>query len=99
MDPDGTTHVIAATEREPYDGAIPTVYWEPGKTIIEYSELPATTWPRPATPEEAGRYRVTLQVYRADTLEKLPVTQADGLAVADDVTLIAADWPWSASGR
>ena len=99
MNPDGTVQGIAATEREPYDGAIPTVYWEPGKTIIEYSELPATAWPRPATPAEAARYRVTLQVYRADTLEKLPVTLADGLAAADDVTLIVADWPTSLPGR
>ncbi len=38
--PDGTTQVLALTEREPYDGAIPTIYWQPNQTIVEYSELP-----------------------------------------------------------
>jgi 4-amino-4-deoxy-L-arabinose transferase-like glycosyltransferase len=96
---DGATRSIAVTEREPYEGAIPTLYWEPGKTIVEYSELPPTVWPRPATVEDAARYRLTLQVYRGDTLEKLPVTLADGLRQTDDVTLIVADWPTAPAGR
>lgn len=75
---------LAVTEREPYDGAIPTIYWGPGQTIVEYTELPPAPWP--ATAADAARYRIALQVYRADTLEKLPVTRAagDGVAVAPD---------------
>ena len=79
------------TEREPYDGAIPTIYWGPGQTIVEYTELPPTDWPQPADAQEAARYRLALQVYRADTLEKLPVTHAAGEGVtvaADGQTLL-----------
>lgn len=91
---------LAVTEREPYDGAIPTIFWEPNKTIVEYTELPPAPWPRPQTPEEAARYRLALQVYRADTLEKLPVTRAAGLEVAPDgVTLLLPTLPETFLGR
>jgi hypothetical protein len=76
--PDGTTRVLALTEREPYDGAIPTIYWQPNQTIVEYSELPrleGARWPQPQSAEEAARYHLVLQLYRADTLQKLPVTE------------------------
>lgn len=65
--PSGAEEVLAVTEREPYDGLIPTNLWDPGKTILEYSELPplGQEWPQ-------GQYRLALQVYHADTLEKLP---------------------------
>jgi hypothetical protein len=82
MMPDGTTRVLALTEREPYDGAIPTIYWQPNQTIVEYSELPRLeqgAWPRPQNAEDAARYRIYLQVYRADTLQKLPVTRTVGI--------------------
>jgi hypothetical protein len=87
--PDGTTQVLALTEREPYDGAIPTIYWQPNQTIVEYTELPRpaapfTTWPRPQNAEEAARYRIYLQVYRADTLQKLPVTLTEGVEGAGE---------------
>jgi hypothetical protein len=91
---------LALTEREPYDGAIPTIYWQPGQTIVEYSEVPPTAWPQPATPGESARYRLALQVYRADTLEKLPVTQAGGLEVAaDGQTLLLPTLPETFPGR
>lgn len=87
--PDGTTQVLALTEREPYDGAIPTIYWQPNQTIVEYTELPRpaapfTAWPRPQTAEEAAHYRIALQVYRADTLQKLPVTLTEGVESAGE---------------
>lgn len=88
---DGATVAdLSLTEREPYDGAIPTIYWGPGQVIVEYSELPPTAWPRPITPDEAARYRIAVQVYRADTLEKLPVTQVSSGAEigADGQTLL-----------
>ncbi|HXF63066.1 MAG TPA: glycosyltransferase family 39 protein [Caldilineaceae bacterium] len=103
MDPGGSgqpVRELAVTEREPYDGAIPTLYWAPGQTIVEYSELPPTPWPRPATPEEAARYRLLLQVYRADTLEKLPVTRAEGLEIAPDgQSLLLPTLPETFTGR
>lgn len=99
VDESGGLRDISVTEREPYDGAIPTIYWEPGKTIVEYTELPPTDWPDPADPA-AGRYRVALQVYRADTLEKLPVTGAGGFEIAPDgVTLLMPYWSPDEAGR
>jgi hypothetical protein len=98
--PDGTTQVLALTEREPYDGAIPTIYWQPNQTIVEYSELPPpsspyTTWPHPQNAQEAARYRVNLQVYRADTLQKLPVTHAEGVDGAGESLWVPY---WSTNG-
>lgn len=82
--PDGSTQTLALTEREPYDGAIPTIYWQPNQTIVEYSELPRTVWPRPQSAEDAARYRVSLQVYHADSLQKLPVTHVEGMEGAGE---------------
>ena len=77
---DGQERVLSLTEREPYDAAIPTIYWQPGQTILEYTELPAAAWPELWT----DRHQIVLQVYQADTLEKLNVTQAEGAPVAAD---------------
>jgi hypothetical protein len=96
--PDGSTRALALTEREPYDGAIPTIYWAPGQTIVEYSELPPTVWPRPQNAEEAARYRIRLQVYRADTLAKLPLTHAEGVEGVGE-SLWVPYWPMDAAGR
>lgn len=68
------------TEREPYHGLLPTTMWGPGQTIVEYSELP----PRTAEPAPPGEVRLALQVYDAETLEKLPLTEADPALVAVD---------------
>lgn len=94
--------VLAQTEREPYDGAIATVFWDPGKVIVEYSELPPRQW----THAEAAGARVylTLQLYNAITLEKLPVELLDGGArgaevAADGFTLRLPDWPPAQAGR
>lgn len=96
--PDGATRVLSLTEREPYDGAIPTIYWQPNQTIVEYTELPPTAWPRPQNDEEAARYRIVLQVYRADTLEKLPVTSVEGIEGAGE-SLWIPYWSSAGTGR
>jgi hypothetical protein len=85
--PDGSVRPLAVTEREPYDGAIPTIFWEPGKTIVEYTELPPTSWPV-VDPSNPARYRLALQVYHADTLEKLPVSATGGLEAGADVVYL-----------
>jgi hypothetical protein len=96
--PDGTNRVLALTEREPYEGKIPTIYWGEGQTIVEYSELPPTTWPNPQNAEEAARYRIYLQVYRADTLEKLPLTHNEGVEGAGE-SLWVPYWSSDVPGR
>jgi hypothetical protein len=77
---------LTMTEREPYDGVAPTVYWDPGKTIIEYSNLPPTILAGGAT---GDAYQLVVQMYNTDTLEKLPV-QFDGGdgALVDPQTLV-----------
>ncbi|MCB0083553.1 MAG: hypothetical protein KDE47_21575, partial [Caldilineaceae bacterium] len=70
IDDAGAMHVLAHTEIEPYYGQIPTTFWDPGKTIIEYTSLPPVLF----NPAQASQYRLTLQLYDAESLEKLPVT-------------------------
>ncbi len=74
----GQEHVQAITEHEPYDGVLPTTDWKPGTTIREYSTILPPARPVP------GEAYLTLQMYDAETLEKLPVTQADGVKAGDD---------------
>lgn len=82
--PGGSTEIVAALEREPYEGDIPTLYWDPGKTILEYVEFP-----QPGRPQEEGSERYfTFQMYDAETLEKLPVTKAAAGAVQLDGTTV-----------
>jgi hypothetical protein len=87
--PDGQLHVLTQVEREPYEGDIPTLYWDPGKTILEFAELPP---PAPATTPESDRV-ATLQMYDAETLEKLPVTRLEGGTISDDGLMAVIDLP------
>jgi hypothetical protein len=73
---DGKT--LSTTEREPYNGALPTPAWPAGATIMEYSEIP------PAARERQDKTRLVLQMYDSETLEKLPVTSASGAEMGQD---------------
>ncbi|MEX1021479.1 MAG: hypothetical protein WDZ49_17590 [Litorilinea sp.] len=82
-DPDADpqiTQEAALTEREPYDGAIPTIYWAPGQTIVEYTELAAHANHWQDLRQNPQSYRLALEVYDAETLEKLPVSAMTGAA-------------------
>ncbi len=79
---DGSQRVISQLEQEPYNGAIPTIWWDPGKTIVEYTNVPPVT--SPLTPGESGRYQLAVQLYYADSLEKVPVQETDDRPVSDD---------------
>lgn len=90
---DGTVALRAAIEREPYEGDIPTLYWDPGKTILEFVEFPSQVGAPPA----GGELVWAMTMYDAETLEKLPVTRADGLEILPGgVTVVlpagAAEW-------
>jgi hypothetical protein len=77
---DGSARAAQATEREPYDGALPTTAWPAEQVVVEYSEVSAPpSWNR--TPD---RYRLILQVYDAETLQKLPVTATGDLPLGPD---------------
>ncbi len=75
---DGVERILATTEHEPYDGLLPTTAWTPGTTIREFSTIlpPAESIP--------GSAHLTLQMYDAETLRKLPVTAASGVQVGSD---------------
>jgi 4-amino-4-deoxy-L-arabinose transferase-like glycosyltransferase len=79
---DGVEHVLATTEKEPYDGLLPTTMWTPGIMIREYTALlpPAHSIP--------GESYLSLQMYDGETLEKSPVRSAAGVRTADSETLI-----------
>lgn len=71
------------TETEPYSGFLPTPTWPVTATIVEYTGVHV-----PAAGDGAA-LRLTLQVYDAETLEKLPVTRADGVAAGADPFTVA----------
>ncbi len=76
--PDGQQNVLASVEREPYEGDIPTLNWDPGKTILEFVEMaPPATPPAP----ESDLYW-TFQMYDPETLEKLPGDEGGGRGTA-----------------
>jgi hypothetical protein len=82
-DADGTERVLATTEKEPYDELLPTTGWKPGAMIREYTSLLS-----PAD-ETLGASYLTLQMYDAKTLRKLPLQTAMAApAVTEDDTLI-----------
>ena len=85
---DGSTQVLATTEREPYNGFLPTSWWTPGPYIFEYSDLPV-----PADLPADADLRLTLQLYDLETGEKLPVTQTEGVQVAEDGVTVILPYP------
>ncbi len=76
---EGAPQLLGVTEREPYEGDIPTTFWDPGKIIAEYVELGAT----PAPPYSAQPV-LTLRMYDPETLEPLPVTESGSNELLED---------------
>ncbi|MGC8779344.1 MAG: glycosyltransferase family 39 protein [Anaerolineae bacterium] len=71
------------TEIEPYNGFLATPIWPANATIVEYTGV------RVPTDRSPDAVRLTLQVYDAETLEKLPIAGTDGVEVgADPFTVI-----------
>jgi hypothetical protein len=60
--------------------------------------LAGVQWPHPQNAEEAARYRLYLQVYRADTLQKLPVTRTEKIEGAGE-SLWIPYWSSDGAGR
>lgn len=85
----GAPRVISQMEQEPYNGAIPTIWWDPGKTIVEYTNLPPFTRPR-----AAARYQLAVQLYYADSLEKLTVQEHDQRLVSGDGHVVYLPFTW-----
>ncbi len=75
---DGTEHVLATTEKEPYDGLLPTAVWTPGLTIQEHTTI------LPPVNSIPGENYLSLQMYDAETLQKLSVRSAAGVEFTPD---------------
>lgn len=84
---DGQRTVVATAEHEPFEASIPTIWWDPGKTIVEAVELAG------ALPVPGARLEVALQVYDAETLEKLPAQAGDGARVDEDGYTVIFPFP------
>jgi hypothetical protein len=82
---DGVERVLATTEKEPYDALLPTLDWQPGTTIREYTSIlpPADLIP--------GKSHLSLQMYDAETLQKLPVRSAAGVQSDDDTLVLSIE--------
>jgi len=77
---DGSTETVAQSEIEPYNGQIPTTFWDPGKTIVEYTSLP----PVDLDPALTAQYQLTVQLYDATSLEKLPISATNTAEISSD---------------
>ncbi|RME61399.1 MAG: hypothetical protein D6790_07885 [Caldilineae bacterium] len=86
---ESATGASSVAEREPYDAAVPTIWWTPDVIVVEQMTLPQ---PRPGVngPQDL---RMALHLYDAKTQEKLPVSlpqgraSRPGLILQDGVTL------------
>jgi hypothetical protein len=82
---DNSLRTLSISEQEPYHGHLPTIWWSPGPEIVEFTSLP-----RPQVADGSpGALRLALQMYDAETLEKLPVSSAPvGATIADEYTVL-----------
>ncbi len=69
--------VVAQVDRQPDNGIKPTLLWDDGETVIDPYSL--------AVPAR-GTYRIELGLYRADTGERLPVSNGREV-IGDHVSL------------
>lgn len=69
---------LGKLEREPWEGDIPTTFWDPNRTIVEYAELSHD----PVA--EGDTLWLAIQLYDAETQEKLPVKDAPGVIIDSD---------------
>ncbi len=81
--PDGRREIYPRTEQEPFRTFIPTTWWQPGPIIQEETDLVA-----PFSPEPGVRYWLHVSWYRAETLERLPVSQAGTYRTQEDGTQV-----------
>lgn len=79
---------LAQTEREPYEGWIPTDLWYPGQTFLEFSDFAPVDGVDLADGLLTGRYRLAVELYNRDSLEKLQVVKAQGTGVESSETTV-----------
>jgi hypothetical protein len=83
-DEKGGIQPLPATEREPYDGFLPTVAWSPEHIIMEHSHVAAPSSPL----VDDASATLVIQIYNAANLEKLRIeSTAVGDISEDSVSL------------
>ncbi|MBI4789484.1 MAG: glycosyltransferase family 39 protein [Chloroflexi bacterium] len=75
---DANDKVVAQQDQQPADSTNPTSLWDDSEVVTDSYTL--------AVPGQ-GQYRIRLGLYRAETGERLPVSDGNGTALGDSVTL------------
>jgi hypothetical protein len=70
---DKDDNLVAQVDKPPFGGAYPTTAWQPG------TEMPDTYTLELPESVPGGEYRLAVGVYDFDTLERLPVVEADNI--------------------
>ena len=78
---DQSTLLWGQRDSEPGSGLRPTTTWQPGELIQDNYGLPVL----PGTPP--GQYQIEVGLYRADSGQRLPVTDAAGRPLGDRLLL------------
>jgi hypothetical protein len=76
LDDEGS--LVAQDDGPPLDGDYPTSYWTPQQEIVDSRVLDIEGLP-------SGTYYLRVGMYLLKSMERLPVTGADGARLADDV--------------
>jgi 4-amino-4-deoxy-L-arabinose transferase-like glycosyltransferase len=80
-------NLLAQVDRQPLDGQFPTSYWLPGQVVTDTVSL------SPMRDATHGRVVLTMGMYTWPSLERLPVTDADGGPQPNDAIVIEASLP------
>ncbi|MEZ4836952.1 MAG: glycosyltransferase family 39 protein [Caldilineaceae bacterium] len=90
-DADGSPQRLPATEREPYDGYLPTNQWPAGEVWVEYSDVFMS--PEVYGTVDSATLKLVLQIYEEDTLAPLPVLTTAYGEIGSEGDRIIFDFP------
>ena len=76
------TGILAQADREPLDGRFSTSYWLPGQIITDVVNLPLTP------DQRAAPLVLNMGMYTWPSLQRLPVTDASGTTLQDNIIVI-----------
>ncbi|HEX7587454.1 MAG TPA: DUF2142 domain-containing protein, partial [Anaerolineae bacterium] len=78
---DASGKLVAQRDTQPSEGDRPTSFWDDGEIITD----------RYVFPLPPGTYQIEMGLYRADTGQRLPITDAGGNSIGDHVMLSVED--------
>jgi mannosyltransferase len=77
---DSNGQVVAQQDRTPAFGTYPTTAWQPGELIVDAYDLTVN--------EPPGKYALTVGMYDAATLVRVPVFDSNGTRLNDDQVVL-----------